>query len=124
MRMMQVLGLTTLLGTGAAGCADSRNSGEIYDIVKYQPDITTTQFEQIKRKTYFNVLHGCENNEFWQQQADKVIIGEQVEAIYKAGFEDAKAGKFALSGREIKVKMLELFDNAFKVALENAKKAK
>lgn len=113
MKIMQVLGLGALLGTGSVGC--SSNYQENRQIVANQPDINVAQFKQIGLN---DPVGFCADNEYWQLQADRVVLGDQAEAIYKAGAEDAMAGKGLRSGKEIKAKALELFDAGYKAALK------
>lgn len=113
---MQALGLATLLGTSSVGC--SSNYGENKQIVANQPDINVAQFKKIALNE--SPAGFCGDNEYWQLQADRVVLGDQAEAIYKEGFEDAMAGKIARSKNEIKTKVLELFDAAYKEALKAA----
>lgn len=123
MKIMQLLGLATLLGTSSVGCANSQNQDGNVRLVEYQPDITAAKFKEISNASPKNLLRACEISDYWQHQGDRVVFGDEAAKIYQLGFEDAKAGKGALDKAAIKAKALEIFDAGWEIAFETAKKA-
>lgn len=127
MRIMQVLGLTTLLGSSTVSCSDDKigDADENLAIVKYQPNTAFSEFNTISSKQPNIIASGvCGVQKFWQQQADIVAFEDAAERIYKLGYESGKAGENALSKESIEANVITLLDNAMRGLLHNVRAAK